>query len=509
MDRLKNLLGAIPSPRDDRDYSIRVMATAFPATYDVRDVPVYDQGQIGNCVMQALRSAPHTATGIKPGCTFGYGRWRSSPGSGMRPNEAANGFVKEGIPPEADDKQYLEMPEAASYAEQHKSRLLAAAEPFKGWTWARLHDISEIKATLLQEATRRGIRCIVCLPYVGISDDYWHVDGAVQGYHEMAIVGWDDAKGFKLRNSWGLGFDGTGGGLLGGNSNGDGYVWCAFADIFACNDVIALFPPTEDKPKPDPAPIVIEQRTLRLKDPYMRGDDVRECQARLIVHGFPVTADGVFGVLTSKAVRLFQRSHSLAVDGLVGAKTWAALRADPDKHGFDPAELTKILAMSVGDDYVIGGQGHEMTLAYLEKRIADKPEYFTNGRGDWLKSRIKLAASLGRKLYCTDCSGLLMKANEIMGFIPVADATADTIYNAYCTPIALDEVRPGDILFKRLNGAMTHMAVVGTDGVYEAAGTAYGVVFRPWQDMLSRRTWNRMTGKFDTLGAWTHAGRLN
>ena len=52
------------------------------------------------------------------------------------------------------------------------------------------------------------------------------------------------------------------------------------------------------------------------------------------------------------------------------------------------------------------------------------------------------------------------------------------------------------------------MAVVGTDGVYEAAGTAYGVAFRPWADMFSRRTYNRMTGNFDTLKPWTHYGRL-
>ena len=55
---------------------------------------------------------------------------------------------------------------------------------------------------------------------------------------------------------------------------------------------------------------------------------------------------------------------------------------------------------------------------------------------------------------------------------------------------------------------MVHMAVVGTDGVYEAAGTAYGVVFRPWSDMFSRRTYNRMTGNFDALKPWTHYGRL-
>ena len=53
-----------------------------------------------------------------------------------------------------------------------------------------------------------------------------------------------------------------------------------------------------------------------------------------------------------------------------------------------------------------------------------------------------------------------------------------------------------------------HMAVLGSDGLYEAAGTAYGVVFRPFPDLWSRKTYNRMTGKIDNLKKWPHYGRL-
>jgi hypothetical protein len=282
----KFTFGALPSKYDPRDYSVKmVSAVAFPDEYIQQDVPIYGQGQIGNCVMQAIRSCPHVHYGKEFGATFGYGRWRSHDGMGMYPNEACNGFVKDGIPPVSADKQWLEVPEAISYAQSNETAMLKAGAPYKGWTWARMHTIDEIKATLMQ-----GVRCIVRLPYVGITDGRWLVDGQVAGYHEMALIGWTN-DGFKVRNSWGKGHDSA----LG---SGDGYVTVAFSDIFACNDVIGLFPPKQQDN------IIEPRRTLRLKDPYMTGADVKMAQERLNVHGYKVDNDGIFGKLTDAAVRV-------------------------------------------------------------------------------------------------------------------------------------------------------------------------------------------------------------
>ena len=274
---------------------------------------------------------------------------------------------------------------------------------------------------------------------------------------------------------------------------------------------VQLSEPTQkEEPKEEP----VGERILKLIDkPRMSGDDVKELQTLLDKHGFPCgEIDGIFGPATDKAVKSFQKANGLTVDGKVGEKTWAALRKEPGEPSGDylavAEDMTCWMRMMVGWHYIIGAQGHRLTDSYLSARYKDHEGYFTNGRLEWLRGEISRAESMGINLYCADCSGLFFKVNEMMGIIPAKDATAHGLYSTYCTQIGKDDVRPGDILFRESGGRMVHMAVVGTDGVYEAAGTAYGVVFRPWADMFSRRTYNRMTGKFDVLKPWTHYGRL-
>jgi len=56
---------------------------------------------------------------------------------------------------------------------------------------------------------------------------------------------------------------------------------------------------------------------------------VRDLQRELNAAGFNAgPADGVFGAHTQAAVRAFQRKHHLAVDGIAGHNTWAALGGD-------------------------------------------------------------------------------------------------------------------------------------------------------------------------------------
>lgn len=76
------------------------------------------------------------------------------------------------------------------------------------------------------------------------------------------------------------------------------------------------------------APEVKQMRVMKLGD---EGEDVKAMQARLVVHGFMKESgvDGSFGANTEAAVRLFQSSHHLHVDGRVGIYTREALATTP------------------------------------------------------------------------------------------------------------------------------------------------------------------------------------
>ena len=60
-----------------------------------------------------------------------------------------------------------------------------------------------------------------------------------------------------------------------------------------------------------------------------RSDDVRgsvhKLQTLLVAEGIQVETDGVFGPSTAAAVKTFQNTKGLTVDGVVGPKTWTAL----------------------------------------------------------------------------------------------------------------------------------------------------------------------------------------
>jgi peptidoglycan hydrolase-like protein with peptidoglycan-binding domain len=66
--------------------------------------------------------------------------------------------------------------------------------------------------------------------------------------------------------------------------------------------------------------------TLMLTNPFTTGQSVKYLQTALNMAWWSkLTVDGIFGPLTEAAVKVFQKSHLIPADGIVGPVTWSKL----------------------------------------------------------------------------------------------------------------------------------------------------------------------------------------
>jgi peptidoglycan hydrolase-like protein with peptidoglycan-binding domain len=84
-------------------------------------------------------------------------------------------------------------------------------------------------------------------------------------------------------------------------------------------DILSATSPTR------PSAYTLDEGTLQLQTPPLQGDNVRALQQALVNGGFSLAVDGVFGASTDAAVRLFQQQKGLTIDGIVGPATRSAL----------------------------------------------------------------------------------------------------------------------------------------------------------------------------------------
>lgn len=96
-----------------------------------------------------------------------------------------------------------------------------------------------------------------------------------------------------------------------------------------------------------------KKRTLKLKTPMMRGDDVVEfqtfCKKNKFYKGF---VDGVFGKKSDAAARHLQSSCGLEIDGIVGGDTWDFIS---DDAGIENKSLINHIIITIphGGEYQI------------------------------------------------------------------------------------------------------------------------------------------------------------
>ncbi|MEG1894388.1 MAG: NlpC/P60 family protein, partial [Clostridia bacterium] len=385
----------------------------------------------------------------------------------------------------------IEMPEAAMYSQANANRLLPKAAPYAGWTWARLHTIAEIKATILQAIKTPGINIMFCARMSARYPDnmgWLGTDGELLGYHEMVIRGYEPRKwapwsdenidGVLVRNSWGEAW----------GMNGECYM--RWEDVLKMDDIIAFFPPKENKPiKPDETDDVVVRRTLRKG---MRGEDVKELQQMLVEHGYaswliPYGVDGGFGGKTDSAVRALQRDKHLTIDGIVGSKTWAALDGDAP-HDNKPtgrqARFLSYLTAQLGHIYVWGGNGQEMS-----EKLIKRMETTTKNAKRAIALYAKRKAEGKAPILGYDCSGLISRFLQNEGLVH-SKRNSRMLYKM-CEEIERNELQPGDLVYRHNGIRIYHVGVyVGGNMVIESMGRDAGVVQRDI-DASGKGYWNR------------------
>lgn len=168
-----------------------------------------------------------------------------------------------------------------------------------------------------------------------------------------------------------------------------------------------------------------------------KGDDVKLLQHRLNLLGSQLTEDGIWGVQTDSAVRGYQYKAGLTVDGIVGAKTRAALIRDAIL-----ARAAEIGAYMVKHKWHYKGNGYTAKSTYGATKKLDKPGSSCAHFVSWVLQDVGLLKNA--KILSHSKAGYGTGAKALVN----ADSLIDCkiIYPNKRISEYKDQLQPGDIL---------------------------------------------------------------
>ena len=206
--------GYIPSPEDDRDYTIDMVMAAdneeLPASYRTEgNVPVLNQGINSDCVAHAIAVAiaygecklnSNKFNNYSRGFIYGNRRPTDIQTEGMIIRQALKQVNHDG------DCLYTVFPYQGKYKVMKETiaekaeEYMKAAEPYKILNYFRLYNEREIKKAIMNNgAVILGMTTYDSFgTYIKLPDE----KAKKRGGHAMCCVGWNE-QGWIIQNSWG------------------------------------------------------------------------------------------------------------------------------------------------------------------------------------------------------------------------------------------------------------------------------------------------------------------
>jgi hypothetical protein len=259
MSEKKYSLGAKPSPPDSRDYRASKasykLLQIFPDSFILDEShfqPIRNQGNEGTCVGHA---AVDGVLGffvekqdldriLSPRDAYEGGRSLEQPVpprhvEGTYPRSVFKYLQKTGVCLE-EDWPYQDKNPGTEFASAAQNRLLN-----KVFTYFAIYPLyDDIRLALMMPGP-----VLVCVPVysnfynpnskTGIISAPKDMFAEIDGYHAIVICGWDQDKGWKIRNSWGTDW------------GQDGYAWLSFD--YYISEAWSVIPSILDKlPEPEP-----------------------------------------------------------------------------------------------------------------------------------------------------------------------------------------------------------------------------------------------------------------
>lgn len=207
-----NLDGYIPSPPDDRDYTVDMaveVKKTFPEEYlPVKRAKVLDQKSIGSCVAHAiattmvyaeLHRADKKINDYSRGFIYGNRRIVDHQGEGLVTRQALKNLNHDGDCLFSIFPWNEKYPDVKMRIAENHNYYYAKAAPFQIANYFRLYNADDIKTAIME----RGA-CVICIDvYPGFSKDVKLPEPGAKklGGHAMCCIGWNKT-GWIVQNSW-------------------------------------------------------------------------------------------------------------------------------------------------------------------------------------------------------------------------------------------------------------------------------------------------------------------